>query len=181
MKLRVYFPYVLDFPYILSFELVQTVMVYEPIRLRFAQLTRSMLASALRAESSKNKLAFTNNSLPERSRGRLGHVVPVDVLNAAATVADEVVVAYAFQIESTGAPLDGHFPHQTRLDQVPQIVIRRGPGRAGIHAVHGFEDLRSRRMSLVLHQEGHYGVALCSAPQPAAVQRPLNRLGVHHL
>ena len=102
-------------------------MIYEPIRLRFAQLTRSRPASALRAESSKNKLAFTNNSLPERTRGRLGHVIPVDVLNAAAPVANEVVVACAFQIESTGAALDGHFPYQTRLDQVPQIVISRGP------------------------------------------------------
>ena len=78
-----------------------------------------MLASALRAESSKNKLAFTNNSLTEGTRGRLGHVVPIDVFNAAAAVADEVVVAHAFQIESPGAALDGHFPHQTRLHQVP--------------------------------------------------------------
>src|SRR5437764_1197731 len=119
-------------------------MVYEPIRLRFAQyrcrrafligcstsihtspdLTGSTL-SALRAESAENKLAFTNNSFTERTRGRPGHVVPLHVLNIAAAVTDEVVMAHAFQVESPGAALDGHFPHQTRLHQVSQVVISR--------------------------------------------------------
>ena len=91
------------------------------------QLTRSRLASALRAESSKNKLAFTNDSLTERTRGRLGHVVPIDVLNAAAVVTDEVVVTHAFQIEAPSAALDGDFAHQARFHQVPQIVISCRP------------------------------------------------------
>ena len=86
-------------------------MIYEPIRLRFASLTRSMLASALRAETSENKLAFTNDSLTERARGGPGHVVPVDVFHSAATVADEVVMPHAFQIKSSGAALDGDFTH----------------------------------------------------------------------
>jgi hypothetical protein len=155
------------------------VMIYEPIRLRFAQLTRSVLASALRAESSKNKLAFANHSLTERPRARLGHVVPIHILNIAAAVADEVVVAHAFQIEPSGATLDGHFPHQTRFDQVTQIVISRGSGRARIHAIHSFEDFRSRGMPFVVRQACHHGVALRSAAQPAALEGPFNRPGVH--
>src|SRR5882672_9013039 len=143
------------------------------------RLTRSRLASALRAESSKNKLAFTNDSLTERTRGRLGHVVPIDVLNAAAVVTDEVVVTHAFQIESSGTALDSHFSHQARLHQVPQIVISCGPGRSRIHAIHGFKNFRSRRMSLVVHQEYHHGIALRGAAQSAALQGPLNRVGSH--
>jgi hypothetical protein len=38
-----------------------------------------------------------------------------------------VVMPHALRIESRGAALDGHFTHQTRLHQVPQIVISRGP------------------------------------------------------
>jgi hypothetical protein len=140
-----------------------------------------MLASALRAETSKNQLAFTNNSLTERTRGRLGHVVPIYVLHTAAAVADEVVVPYAFQIESSSATLDGHFPHQAGLHQVPEIVISRGPGRAGIHAIHGFENLRSCGMALVVHQTGHHGVALWSAPQPTAFEGSFDRVGHFYL
>ena len=134
---------------------------------------------ALRAKPAENKLAFTNNSLAERTRGGLGHVVPLHVLNIAASVAYEVVVAHAFQIESSGAALDGHFPHQTRLHQVPEIVISRRPRRAGIHAIHGFEDLRRRGMPLVVHQACHHGVALGSAPQPLALEGMFDCVGVH--
>lgn len=117
-------------------------MIYGPIELRSALLGPAVFlsrfssikirttsnpagspASALRAESSKNKLAFTNNSLPERSRARLGHVVPVDILNIAASVTHEMVMAHAFQIESAGAALDRHFPHQPCLHQISQVVV----------------------------------------------------------
>src|SRR6266436_1332586 len=91
------------------------------------ELTGSASRSALRAEPPKNELAFTNNPLPERARGRPGHVVPVHVLNIAAAVADEVVMPHVFRIEARGAALDGHFTHQPRLHQIPQIVIGRGP------------------------------------------------------
>ncbi len=67
------------------------------------------------------------NPLTEGARGRPGHLAPLNVLNIAAAVADEVVMPHAFRIESRGTPLDGYFTHQTRLHQVPQIVISRGP------------------------------------------------------
>jgi hypothetical protein len=82
-------------------------------------------------------------------------------------VADEVAMPQAFRIESRGAALDGHFTHQTRLHQVPQIVISRGPGRARIHTIHGFGDFRSRRMPVVFHQECQQGVSLRSARKRA--------------
>jgi hypothetical protein len=67
--------------------------------------------SAIRAESAENKLAFTNNSLAQRTGSRPGHVVPVDVLNIAAAITNEMVMARAFQVKSPGAALDGHLPH----------------------------------------------------------------------
>jgi ABC-type hemin transport system ATPase subunit len=67
--------------------------------------------SALRAEPPENEFAFANNPLTEGARGRPGHVVPLNVLNIAAAVADEVVMLHAFRIESRGPALDGHFTH----------------------------------------------------------------------
>ena len=142
-------------------------------------LYRKRAAGALRAEPPENEFAFAKNPLTEGARSRLGHVVPLHVLDIAAAVADEVVMPHAFRIESRGAALHGHFTHQTRLHQVPQIVISGGPGRARIHAIHGFEDFRGRGMPVVFHQKCHHGVALRSAPQPAAFQGPFNRLGIH--
>jgi hypothetical protein len=81
---------------------------------RLRHLTGSVSRSALRADSPENELAFAKNPLTERTRGRLRHVVPLDVLNIAAAVANEVVMPHAFRIESRGAALDGHFTHQTR-------------------------------------------------------------------
>src|SRR6478752_5952131 len=108
-------------------------MIYEPIRMRSAQLTRSTLTSALRAQASKNKLAFAKHPLAQGTRARLRHVVPVNVLNITAAVADEMVVAHAFQVESPGAAFDRHFPHQACLHQVTQIVVGRSSRRARIY------------------------------------------------
>src|ERR1019366_10077774 len=90
---------------------------------RLRHLTGSVPRSALCAEPPKNEFAFAKNPLTEGARGRPGHAVPLNVLNIAAAVADEVVMPHAFRIESRGAALDGHFTDQTRLHQVPQIVI----------------------------------------------------------
>src|SRR5438034_9903779 len=138
-------------------------------------LTGSVPRSALRAEPPENELAFAKNPLTEEARGRPGHVVVLNVLNIAAAVADEVVMRHACRIESRGAALHGYFTHQTRLHQVPQIVISRGPGRTRIHAIHAFEDFRRRGMPVMFHQECHHGVALRSASQPAAFHGTFNR------
>src|SRR5436190_14742640 len=101
MKRQVCFPFVLYFPYFFPYVLVQNCddlrthqTAVRTIRRRRAfligcstnihtspNLTGSPARSTLRAESAENKLAFTNNSLTERTRSRLGHVVPVHILN----------------------------------------------------------------------------------------------------
>src|SRR3974377_767230 len=85
------------------------------------QLTGSVPRSALRAEPAENEFAFAKNAFTKGARGRPGHVVPRPVLNITAAVADEVVMPHTFCVESRGAALHGHFPHQTRPHQVPQI------------------------------------------------------------
>src|ERR1035438_8399224 len=101
---------------------------------------------------------FYSASLPtreerfaERGCGRPGHVIPLQILDIAAAVADEVVMPRAFRIKSRRAALHGHFTHQTSLHQIAQIVINRSPGRARIDAVHSFEDLRRCGMLGLLH------------------------------
>src|SRR4029077_948038 len=91
------------------------------------RLTGSAPRSALHAEPPENEFAFAKNPLTKGARGRPGYVVPLHVLNIAAAVANEVVMPHAFRIESRGAALDGHSTHQTRLHQVPQIVISSCP------------------------------------------------------
>jgi hypothetical protein len=138
--------------HILSFELVRNRYVDEPGKRWFAHLS-SGLASALPTESSKNKLAFTNHSFTERAGPRLGHIVPVNIFYAAATVTNKMVMAHAFQIESAGAAFDGHFPYETCLHQIAKVVIGCCSRGAGIYAVYGFENFRGRRMALMVRQK----------------------------
>jgi hypothetical protein len=79
-------------------------------------LTGSSPRSALRAKPPENEFAVAKNPLAEGARGWLGDVVPLDVLDIAAAVADEVVMPQEFRVESSGAALDSHLAHQTRLD-----------------------------------------------------------------
>src|ERR1700744_1635609 len=144
-------------------------------------LADSATRSALRAKSPENYLAFANNSFAEGLRRGLRHLIPLNVLDIATKVADEVVMPRAFRIESRGAALNGYFAHEIRLHQVPQNVISSGPGTAGIHAIHSFENFRSRGVPVVFHQERHHSVALRSTAQSARVKKPLNRLGIHQV
>ncbi len=82
-------------------------------------LTGSAAWRTLRTKPPQNELAFANNPLAERPRGRPGNVIPLHVLDVAAAVANEMVMPHALQIESPGAALDGHFPYQAGLHQVP--------------------------------------------------------------
>ena len=129
-----------------------------------------MLRSAAGAKPPKNELAFANNAFAEGARGRPGHVVPLNVFNISAAVANEVMMQQTFCIEARGSALDCHFPHQPRLHEIPQIVISGSPGRARIHAIDGFEDFDSGGMPVLFRQEGHHCVALRSAAQPTAFQ-----------
>jgi hypothetical protein len=90
-------------------------------------LTRTVLRSAFGAKSAENEFAIANDPSTQEARSRPGNVVPLDVLNVSASIADEVVMQQAFGIESRSAALDCHFTHQACLHQVPQIVIGGGP------------------------------------------------------
>jgi hypothetical protein len=131
------------------------------------------------AEPPKNEFTLAKNSLTKGARSGLGHIVPLDILDVAAAVADEVVMTHDLGVESCGAALDSHFPHQTRLHQVPQIVISGRPGTPRIYPIHSFEDFRGRGMPGLFHEECHHGKALWRTPQPGAFQGLFNRLGVH--
>jgi hypothetical protein len=148
---------------------------------RLRHFTASVPWSALCTKSAKDQFAFADNTFTDGFRSGPGHVVPLEVLDIAAAVADKVVMPHAFGIEACGPAFDGYFSHQSRLDQVAQIVIGCGSRGARIHPIHGFEDFRSRWVALAFHQECHQGVALWRTPQPAAVQRPSNRIGIHVL
>ncbi len=82
---------------------------------------------------------------------RPGHLIPLDILNAAAPVANEMMMPQALGVESRGAAFDGHFTHQSRLDQIPKIVVSCGSGRARIDTIDRFEDLRGGGMPCMLH------------------------------
>jgi len=124
--------------------------------------------STLGAQSAENELAFANNSLTEGTGRRPGHVIPFHIFDVAASIANEVVMANVLRIEPRGAALDSNFAHQTGPHQIPQIVVSRGPGRAGIDTIDGLEDFCGRGVPGMIRQESHHGVALRSAPQPAA-------------
>ena len=82
-------------------------------------------------------------------------------------------------IEPCGAALGGDFAHQTCLDQIAQIIVRRGAGRARIGTIDGFENFGRRGMPVALHEECHNRVALRSTPQAAVLQGLFDRHRVH--
>ena len=137
--------------------------------------------SALCTEAAENKFAFAKNAFAETVRRRLGEIEPLHVFHFAAAIADEMVMAHPFRVVACGAPFRGHFAHQTGLHQIAKIVVGCGSRRTRVDAVHGIENFRGGRMAVLVHQEGHYGITLRSAAQPAVFERPLNRFGVHEL
>src|SRR5580704_13012050 len=62
---------------------------------------------ALCAKSAENDFAFAQDSFAEVARCRVGHVVPLDVFDFAAAIADEVVMAHAFGVVARGAGFEG--------------------------------------------------------------------------
>ena len=75
------------------------------------RLTGSVPWSALGAESTENQFTFAKHAFPKRTGSRSGHLAPLDVLDIAAAVADEVMMPQAFRIEARGTAFDGDFPH----------------------------------------------------------------------
>jgi len=137
------------------------------------------MRSAIRTKAPKYELAVADDSFAERMRAGLGNVVPVEILNTAAAVADEVVVPHTGEVKTSGSALDGHFTYQSCLHQISQIVVGCRSGRAWVHLIHSFENFRRCGMLMTVHEKGHYGVPLRGTPQPAILQRPFNRSSIH--
>ena len=121
------------------------------------------MGSALRAKPSEDELAFAKNPPFKGSGWRPGNVVPFQILNVAAFIANEMVMLEAFGVETSGASFHRYFAYQACPHKVIQIVIGGGAGRARVQPVYAFEDFYSCGVPVVFQQESHYGVALRSA------------------
>ena len=131
------------------------------------------------AQPAENQFTFAKNAFPKRAGSRPGHFVPIDVLNVATTVADEMVMPHAFGVEARGTALDCDLAHQACLHEIAKIVVGGGSRGARVHAIHGLKDFRSRRVALTLHQECHDGIALRRAAQSGVLEGLLDRFDVH--
>jgi hypothetical protein len=67
--------------------------------------------SALRAEAAKNQFTFAKNPFSQRAGSWPGDFVPIDILNIAAAIANEVVMAQRFHVKACGATFYSHFAH----------------------------------------------------------------------
>jgi hypothetical protein len=103
----------------------------------------------------------------------------VEVLDGAALVADEVVVARTFDVKARGAAFDGDLADEAGFDEIAKIVIGGGAGRAGIETIDAFEDLSGSGMAGVVNEEGHDAEALRGAAETAVFQTGDDGLGVH--
>lgn len=143
--------------------------------------TTGAAGNTILAGSPENKFGFAKHALAQRGRRGRRHVVPVHVLDASAAIANEMMVPRAFGVEAGGATLHGYFPHQTRLHQVPQIVIGGGAGAARIEAIHGVEDFGDGGMAAMVQQKRHDGVTLRSAAQAAVLNKSFDLPGGHEI
>ena len=67
------------------------------------------VSSTFRTQAPEYEFAFTNTTIAERGGRRFRHVVPTDILDGAAAVADEVMMAPSFRVETSGPAFDGNF------------------------------------------------------------------------
>ena len=115
------------------------------------------------AEAADDEFALAHDAFAERACGGGGDGVPVDVFDAAATVADEVIVLLVFGVVAGGAAFGGDFADEAGFYKVAEVVVGGGAGGARVEAVDSFEDLRSGGVLVVAHEERHDAVALRSA------------------
>ncbi len=134
--------------------------------------------STLLAESSENEFGFAKDSFAERSCGGRGNFVPVHVFHNSTGVANEMMMLHEFGVESRGTALNGHFSHQARLHQIPQIVVSSGSRTARVPAIDCLEDFGGSGMAVMFQQNRHDGISLRRAAQAAALQRASDFLSV---
>lgn len=140
----------------------------------------ALAGRALGAEPADDEFALAYYALAERSGGGAWHGVPVDVLDVAAAIANEVMMLAVFGVIARGAAFGGDLAHQARADEIAQIVIGGRAGRLRVHTIDGFEDLGCGGVFVVRHQERHDTVALRREAQPAMFELLPDLLRVHY-
>jgi len=131
------------------------------------------------AESPKDQLVLANHAIAEELGRGLRDIEPLHIFHLAAAVADEVMVAHAFHIETRGAAFYRDFTDEARFNQVAQVAVDGGPCRARVESVNAVKDLRGRRMPGILREEGHHAVTLRGELHSVGIQKMPNRLDVH--
>ena len=144
--------------------------------------TGAGVCAALRtlgAQAAENEFALAEFSFAEEARGGIGHVVPLDVFDFAAAIADEMVMAHAFCVVTRSAAFDGDFAHEASFYEVAKIVVGGGARGAWIDAIDGFEGFGSGWVAVVVEQEGHHCVTLGRATEAFFFEAALDLIGGH--
>jgi hypothetical protein len=103
---------------------------------------------------------------PDRPR-QPGCIEAFDVFQAAATLADEMVMMPDVGVVPHGARRQYDFPYHAGPHQSVKIVVYRGPRRTRVRTIDGFVNLVRRRMLMVAKQVLQHREPLRRAPQAA--------------
>ena len=131
------------------------------------------------AEAADDEFAFAHDSLAERACGGGGDGVPVNVFDAAAAIADEVIVLFVFGVVTGRAAFGGDFADEAGFYKVAEVVVGGGAGGARVEAVNGFEDFGGGGVFVMAHEERHDAVTLRGAAEAAVFKFLPNLLRVH--
>ena len=101
---------------------------------------------------------------------RNGDVEPLDVFNAAASIANKMMMTVEVGVEARGLPFPRRLADQAGAGQIAQNVIHRGAGYARVAAGQGFEDFIGSGVDGFAHQVFEHVAALGSAAQAGALK-----------
>lgn len=102
---------------------------------------------------------------------KAGEVNAFDVVEAAAGLADEVVVAAHIGVVAGGAPtFEREFANQARADERVEVVVDGCAGSARVGAVDGMEDLVGGGVHGVAQEEVEHSVPLRRAAKGAGAK-----------
>ncbi len=131
------------------------------------------------AEAADDELALADDALAEGFWCGRFDGVPLEVFDVAAAVADEVVVLLVLGVVAGGAAFGGDLADEAGVDEVAEVVVGGGAGRAGVDAVDGFKDLGGGGVLVVREQERHDAVALGRAAEAAVFKALTDLVCVH--
>ena len=109
-------------------------------------------------------------ALGRGSPRRNGDVEPIDVFDAAALVANKMMMTVEVGIEARGLPFSGCLADQAGAGQVAQDVIDGSAGYARVTAGQGFKDLIGGRVNGLTHQVFEHVAALRRRAQAGALK-----------